>query len=217
MKKFLILAVLAQVLLGSFASAANETLPIIYKPIEWTENRERLTREYSLEHYGFSATSIIPRAIVVHWTAIDSFESTYNYFYNEEFTSGIDKGTLNVASHFIVDRDGTIYRLTPENALNRHAIGYNWCAIGIENVGGVDGREDLTPAQLEANINLIRYLHEGYPTIEYVFGHYQQVEARASGLYIEKVPDYFAVKTDPGKKFMQALRDNLENDGLKFF
>ena len=217
MKKFLLSIFFAQILFFGIASAAYETLPIIYKPIEWTENRERLIKEYALEHYGFSATSIIPRAVVVHWTAIDSFEATYNYFYNEEFTSGIDAGTLNVASHFIVDKDGTIYRLTPENALNRHAIGYNWCAIGIENVGGVDGKEDLTLEQLEANINLIRYLCEGYPTIEYVFGHYQQVEARASGLYIENVPDYFAGKTDPGPKFMKALRDNLEGDGLKFF
>lgn len=216
MKKFLLTMFVAQVLFLNAVQAA-ETLPIIYKPIEWTENRERLIEEYALEHYGFSATSIIPQAVVVHWTAIDSFEKTYNYFYNEEFTDGIDKGTLNVASHFIVDRDGTIYRLTPENALNRHAIGYNWCAIGIENVGGENGKEDLTDEQLEANINLIRYLCEGYPTIKYIFGHYQQVEARASGLFIENVPDYFAEKIDPGEKFMNALRENLEGEGLIFF
>lgn len=215
MKKFLFLIVFAQILIFNLASA--ESLKIIDKPIKWTENRERLTQEYSLEHYGFSATSIVPQAVVVHWTAIGSCESTYKYFYNEEFTSGIDKGTLNVASHFLVDKDGTIYRLTPETALNRHAIGYNWCAIGIENVGGVDGKEDLTAAQLQANINLIRYLHEKYPTIEYIFGHYQQVEARASGLFIENVPDYFAGKPDPGKIFIQLLKDYLEGDGLKFF
>lgn len=214
MKKFLLLTILAQVL---FLNCVQASIEIIDKPIKWTENRERLIEEYALEHYGFSATTIVPQAVVVHWTAIGSFESTYNYFYNESFTSGIDAGTLNVASHFIVDRDGTIYRLTPETALNRHAIGYNWCAIGIENVGGVNGREDLTAAQLEANINLIRYLCEGYPTIKYIFGHYQQVEARQSGLFIENVPDYFAEKIDPGKKFMQALRENLEDDGLIFF
>ena len=216
MKRFLLLIIFAQILFFGVVQAA-EIPKIIDKPIKWTENRERLTREYSQEHYGFSATTITPRAVVVHWTAFGNFEGTYNYFYNEEFTSGIDAGTLNVASHFIVDRDGTIYRLTPETALNRHAIGYNWCAIGIENVGGVNGKEDLTAAQLLANINLIRYLAEKYSTIEYVFGHMQQVEAKASGLFIENVPDYFAEKPDPGKKFMQALRENLEGDGLKFF
>lgn len=216
MKKFLLLIIFAQILFLSAVQAA-EIPQIIDKPIKWTENRERLIEEYALEHYGFSATSITPRAVVVHWTAINSFESTYKYFYNEEFTSGIDKGTLNVASHFIVDRDGTIYRLTSETALNRHAIGYNWCAIGIENVGGVNGKEDLTAAQLLANINLIRYLAEKYSTIEYVFGHMQQVEAKASGLFIELVPDYFAKKPDPGKIFMQLLREYLEPEGLKFF
>ena len=208
--------IFAQILFFGTVQAA-ETFQIIDKPIKWTENRERLIREYALEHYGISEIEIIPRAVVVHWTAINSAESTYKYFYNEEFTSGIDAGTLNVASHFIVDRDGTIYRLTSETALNRHAIGYNWCAIGIENVGGVDGKEDLTAAQLLANINLIRYLHEKYPTIEYIFGHYQQIEAKASGLFIENVPDYFAGKTDPGKIFMQLLKDYLEPEGLKFF
>jgi N-acetylmuramoyl-L-alanine amidase len=84
-----------------------------------------------------------------------------------------------LASQFMVDRDGTIYRLMPETALARHIIGYNWCAIGIENVGGANNKkEDLTPAQLKANIKLIRYLHAKYPTIQYVFGHYQQVTAQ---------------------------------------
>ena len=217
MKKFLLIGLILLIANVAFAKKHVEDLPIIYKPIEWSENRERLIKEYAQEHYGFSTTTIVPRAVVVHWTAVGTFESTYKYFYNEEFTSGIDAGTLNVASHFVVDRDGKIYRLTPENALNRHAIGYNWCAIGIENVGGVNGKEDLTAAQLLSNIHLIQYLHEKYPTIKYVFGHYQQNEARASGLYIENVPDYYAEKIDPGKVFMRLLRENLSKYGLKFF
>lgn len=215
MKKFLLTLFVAQILF--LHTVVQASIEIIDKPIEWTANRERLIEEYAREHYGMSITSITPQAVVVHWTATKTFDGTYNYFYNEAFKSGIDKGTLNVASHFVVDRDGTIYRLTPETALNRHAIGYNWCAIGIENVGGVGGKEDLTAAQLQANINLIRYLHANYPTIKYVFGHHQQVEARASGLFIENVPDYFAEKIDPGEKFMNALRENLESDGLTFF
>ena len=107
--------------------------------------------------------------------------------------------------------------MMPENKLARHAIGYNWCAIGIENVGGVGNAQDLTEAQLQANIELIRYLHEKYPTIEYVFGHYQQVAARESGLYIEHVQGYYSLKPDPGEIFMRGLRENLEGEGFKFF
>ena len=125
--------------------------------------------------------------------------------------------TLNVASQFLVGRDGTIWRLMLETNFARHAIGYNHCAIGIENVGGYDGDEDLTEAQLDANIRLIKYLHEKYPTIKFVFGHYQQDAARASGLYIEHVAGYSAIKTDPGPTFMRGLREALEGDGLTFY
>ena len=150
------------------------SLEITDLPIPWTEERIRLTEEYAETHYGTTQTEIVPQAVVIHWTAADTWESTYAHFYGAER----DDGTLNVASHFLVDRDGTVYRLTSETALNRHIIGYNWCAIGIENVGGSDGTDDLTQEQLEGNAGLIAYLREKYPTIQYVFGHYQQDAAK---------------------------------------
>ena len=192
---------------------ANGNLHIVDKPIIWTENREKLIRDYAQTHYGLSQVTIVPQAVVVHWTAGSTWESAYWTFYNEARSDG----TLNVASHFLVDRDGTIIRLTEETALNRHAIGYNWCAIGIENVGGVNGREDLTEEQLLANIELIRYLHSKYPTIRYVFGHYQQDKARESGLYIENVSGYHSYKIDPGASFMEGLRMAMEQEGLVFY
>ena len=203
---------------GEVAEAENyeEIKPVIVeKFVPWTENRERLTREYSERHYGMSITRIEPQAVVVHWTAGDTWTSAFATFYNETLNDG--SGTVNVSSQFIVDRDGTIYQTMPENYLARHIIGYNWCAIGIENVGGVGGVEDLTPQQLESNLELIRYLRAKYPAIKYVFGHYQQTAARESGLYIEKVSGYYSLKIDPGKKFMENLRDHLQGEGLIFF
>ncbi len=184
---------------------------IIDCPISWTEARINLIREYSLLHYGTDQVEIIPRAVVIHWTASDSFDSVYSHFYNEARSDG----TLNVASQFVVDREGSIYRMTPETALNRHIIGYNWCSIGIENIGGVDGIEDLTQEQLKANLDLIRYLYTKYPTIEYVFGHYQQDLARKTGLYIENVTGYYSIKNDPGPIFMMKLKMGLQ--GLPLF
>ena len=188
-------------------------LQIIDKPIIWSEYREQLIREYAMTHYRLDQVYITPQAVVVHWTASGTWESAYNHFYNESRGDG----TLNVASHFLISKDGHIFRLTPETALNRHIIGYNWCAIGIENVGGVGGAEDLTDAQLEANIDLILYLQEKYPTIHYVFGHYQQDAARESGLYIENVTGYRSEKIDPGHSFMKALRERLQDRGLVFY
>lgn len=183
--------------------------------ITWTNHRDELIDEYTLKHYGKFCREIVPKAVVVHWTAFGTLESVHKFFDAEEMPD--DEGRLNVASQFLVGRDGTIWRLMPETKFARHAIGYNHCAIGIENIGGFDGREDLTDEQLAANIRLIKYLHAKYPTIEFVFGHYQQDAARASGLYIEHVADYYAGKPDPGPKFMRGLREQLESDGLKFY
>ena len=186
---------------------------IIDRPVIWTDERARLTEEYAEQHYGQAMTEIVPQAVVVHWTAGDTWVSAYYHFYH----ASTSDGTLNYSAHFIVDRDGTILRLLPETTMGRHIIGYNWCSIGIENVGGVDGAEDLTEAQLTANIALIRYLHEKYPTIRYVFGHYQQDQARESGLYIEQVAGYHSIKADPGKIFMSGLREVLREDHLIFY
>lgn len=207
----ILLLIVFQLLLMNFSEA--HMLSIYLKPIEFDETRLQLTREYSLEHYGVEMTEIEPQAIVVHWTASSTFESAYNHFYN---SADPYDGTLNVASHFIIDRNGKIYQLTSETALNRHAIGYNWCAIGIENVGGVDGEEDLTEAQLRANVEIIRHMKVKHKNIKYVFGHYQQDIARQSGLYIELVDGYYAEKIDPGKKFMTALRDELGDEFIFF-
>ena len=214
LKKILSAILLVQIFLsGNFAQANIEPPPMVQKPVPQSANRERLTLEYAQKHYGLSTTKIVPQAVAVHWTAGPTWQSAYYTFYNDSRGDG----TVNVCSHYIVDKDGTIYCLTEETALNRHIIGYNWCAIGIENVGGVGNREDLTPAQLQANIALIKYLHAKYPTIKHVFGHYQQVAARASGLYIENVQGYYSLKSDPGSKFMRGLRDALESDGLTFY
>lgn len=193
---------------------AAEAPAIVRQPLPWSEERDRLTQEYAQLHYGMSITEIVPQAVVVHWTAGGTWQSAYYTFCDDTRADG----QVNVSSQFVVDRDGTIYLLTPEETtMGRHVIGYNWCAIGIENVGGIDNVEDLTPEQLEANAALISYLHGKYPTIQYVFGHYQQTAARASGLYIEHVDGYYSLKSDPGPIFMRGLRERLSPEGLVFF
>ena len=201
---------LALVLALGVALPAPALAAMVDKPIVWNARRKALTEQYARTHYGRAFTTITPRAVVVHWTADDKMASAWNWFNRE----ASHRGTAQVASHFIVDRDGTIYRLTPETRLNPHAIGYNWCAIGIENVGGKGGREDLTQAQLKADAWLIRHLHKQFPTIRIVFGHYQQDQARSTGLYKELVPGYHSVKHDPGPKFMQGLKELLQGEGV---
>lgn len=203
----------------SVNAQASPLLTIVQRPLLISEHRLLLMKEYSLVHYGREMTAIIPQAVVIHWTAFASLEETYSFFYAEETADAEMRsvGRLNVAAHFLVGRDGTIYQLTPETFLNRHIIGLNWCAIGIENVGGVDGTEDLTAAQLAANSALIHYLCQKYPTITYVFGHYQQAYAKQAGLWHEEVDNYYAEKDDPGPAFMTALYKLLSDLPLKTF
>ena len=192
---------------------------IIDKPIAWSENRNLLISEYAVIHYNLNIHQITPRAIVIHWTASNDLESVYRFFYPESTNDPEHNefGSLNVTSHFLVGRDGTIYRLTPETALNRHAIGLNWCSIGIENVGGKNGLDNLTDAQLKSNIELIKYLKQKFPDIEYVLGHYQQGQAKQTDLWIEKIPTYYAEKIDPGPRFMKQLQISLSDTKLNFF
>lgn len=159
-------------------------------------------------HYGEPIDTSIPQAIIIHWTASDSLEGVYGYFYGEEAAVDREYGKLNLTAHFLVDKDGAIYRLTPETCLNRHAIGLNWCSIGIENVGGVGGKQDLTEAQLQSNTELAKYLKAKYPSIKYLLGHYQQDQAKKAGLWKENVPGYYTGKADPGPVFMEKLIRN---------
>ena len=80
--------------------------------------------------------------IVLHWTAANTMSSTFNAF--KQPTLARDRkaiagaSNLNVSSQFLIYRDGSVYRLMPEDSFARHVIGLNYCAIGIENVGSDD-------------------------------------------------------------------------------
>lgn len=46
--------------------------------------------------------------MAVHWTASSSRDGVYRYFF-PEVNPHLRNGTLNVASHYLVDQDGTIW------------------------------------------------------------------------------------------------------------
>lgn len=193
--------------------------PIIDKPIQFGDERKALTLDYIHKHYDPNATSIEiePKVIVLHWTAGCSFGGVWNTF-NQVRISGnrsyIAKyGEVNVSSHFIVDRDGTIYQLMPETTMARHTIGLNWCAIGIENVGTNVGCT-LTDAQVESNAKLVRYLAGSHDSIEYLIGHFEYGDFKGTPLWKALIPDYFTNKIDPGPEFMQKVRARVDDLGL---
>ena len=214
MKCFLPLLVL-----GLLVVSCSTTKTIVDKPIIFNEEREILTLEYLSKRYGLEKDDpiIVPKMIVLHWTVIPTLEKSFEAFNNPSLPNWRpdikDVSGLNVSSQFMVDRDGTIYRLMPETTMARHVIGLNHCAIGVENVGG-DTDQPLTKAQLKSNIWLVRYLEQKYP-IDYLIGHYEYTRFENHPLWLEKDDGYRTKKTDPGTAFMRCVRKAVSDLNFK--
>ncbi|GAB3032016.1 peptidoglycan recognition protein family protein [Spirosoma pulveris] len=188
---------------------------ILDKPIVFDEERKQLSLDYLARRHGIQQSEpyIKPRMIVLHWTAVPTLDATFDLFNPSVLTGRPDlqaASRLNTSVSFLVDRDGTIYRLLPDTVFTRHCIGLNHCAIGIENVGD----NDLTDAQLEANVQLVRYLKQRY-AIEYLIGHYEYKDFIGTPLWKETDPTYMTGKADPGKEFMKNVRKRVKELNLK--
>lgn len=199
-------------------SACGTSKKIVDKPIVFNEERMQLTKEYLSTRHGLEQENptIIPRMIVLHWTVIPTMQKTFDAFNPPKLPGRPDLATsssLNVSSQFLVDRDGTIYRLMPETTMARHVIGLNHTAIGVENVGG-SKELPLTKAQIKANIWLVKYLNKKYP-IEYLIGHYEYTNFEGHELWLETDAAYRTVKTDPGEDFMAAVKKGTKRLNLK--
>ncbi|MFI2743285.1 N-acetylmuramoyl-L-alanine amidase [Zhouia sp. PK063] len=195
------------------------TFRIFEKPIVYNKTRKKLSLDYLKNHYGIiqKKPHITPKMIVLHWTEIPNLELSFdamNPATLPENRKGIAAASnLNVSAQFLIDRDGTIFRQLPDTAFARHVIGLNYCAIGVENVGG--SKAPLTEAQIKANEDLIRYLKHKYPEIEYVIGHYEYTDFENTSLWKEKDNRYRTVKTDPGEDFMRRIRKAIADLNLK--
>ena len=173
------------------------------------EERQAGMKSYLKAHYGANPPAqLYPQMVVIHWTGVETAKSTW-YTFASATLSGRQSlqasGTVNVSAHFLVEQDGTIHQLLPENAFARHCIGFNHLAIGIENVGGKD---TLSSAQVEANARLIAELQGRYP-IELVIGHHESGYYENHPFFVEQQAGYRSIKADPGADFIEAVRVTL--------
>ena len=199
--------------------ACKAPFAIIDSPITFDEQRVQLTKEYLQNRYGLRGEDIIiePKMIVLHHTVVPTFQKTFEVFDSATLPNWRPEienvSGLNVSSQFVVDRDGTVYQLMPENHMARHVIGLNHCAIGVENVGGTP-ELPLTQAQVKANIQLVNYLAGKYP-IEYVIGHHEYMAFEGHELWLEVDDGYRTIKTDPGDEFMKKVRKGTKKFNFK--
>lgn len=156
--------------------------------------------------------------IILHHTGGGSLSSAWATFdairardARPELAGG---GEVNVSAHYLVDRDGTVYRLMPDTLMARHCIGLNHIAIGIENVGDLE-HHPLTAAQCRSNAMLIRHLTARFPSISRLIGHHEYRTMEGEPEFLERDPRYRNQKPDPGPRFMADVRARIADLGLQ--
>ena len=82
----------------------------------------------------------------------------------------LGNGWSRIGYHFLVRKDGTIYRGRPENTVGAHTYGKNYDSIGICFEGNFEN-EAMGSAQREAGTELVTYLLNKYPGITSICRH----------------------------------------------
>jgi N-acetylmuramoyl-L-alanine amidase len=134
----------------------------VSKPIPYGAERRADMADYAQRHYGIHDWRLRnPRVIVEHYTVTSTFAPVFNLFSRNEADQELHE-LPGVCSHFVIDRDGTIYRLVKPTIMCRHTVGLNYTAIGIEHVAQSDGQVMGNRRQLAASLRLTRTLQGRY-------------------------------------------------------
>jgi hypothetical protein len=151
-------------------------LDIVQSPIPFPDSRKQEMVTYSKNHYGDSTYALLPKQIILHFTATSTYADAWNIFASDAPNRDELPGTC---AHYIVDQDGTIHQLVDESIRCRHAVGMDWATLGIEMVqetgtGATWADQQILqrPAQIDAVLKLVRVLQARYGiTTDNVIGH----------------------------------------------
>ena len=153
--------------------------------IQFPQQRTDEMRAYARRHYGIDSYRLTnPRVIVEHVAVAPSAAATRATFVPDRPDPELHE-LPGTCSHFVVDRDGTVYQLVSLKLMCRHTIGLNDTAIGIEHVGMSDAQVMGDTRQLRASLRLTRWLQGRYGiATRYVIGH---AESLSSPFHHERV------------------------------
>jgi beta-N-acetylhexosaminidase len=218
MRRALIAVVFLTQVLGMLGTvppaAAREPLgaglrpPIAWTPIPFGRTRKRQTAAYSRRHYGEWGWRLeAPEVIVEHYTDGNSFIGAWNHFASNARHLGEKPGTC---THFIIDTDGTIYRLVPLGVRCRHVIGLNYTSIGIEHVGTSDGQVLRNRRQMRSSLRLTLWLMVRFDVnVGNVIGH---AESLNSPYHFELYEDWQCMThADFPRRAMRRYRTRLRD------
>src|SRR5690348_12511482 len=98
---------------------------IVQKPIPFGAKRKHEMAAYAQRHYGIDSYRLRdPHVIVEHYTVTPTFQATWNTFAPDVPDSELHE-LPGTCSHFVIDKDGTIYQLVPLSIMCRHTVGLN--------------------------------------------------------------------------------------------
>jgi N-acetylmuramoyl-L-alanine amidase len=83
---------------------------------------------------------------------------------------GIDAGDIGIAYHYYINGDGSVYRGRPENMIGAHALGLNYCSIGIALAGNFQNQDIPTYMQLDSLVALVKDIYTRYGNLP-IIGH----------------------------------------------
>lgn len=111
--------------------------------------------ETNLSFGGMSSRSVTRRIILHHAEATSCSAADIHRWHKE------DRGWAGAGYHFLVRKDGKVYRLRPEWAVGAHASGSNSDSLGICFEGAYN-TEYMGQAQINAGRELVAYLKDKY-------------------------------------------------------
>jgi len=182
---------------------------IVQRPIPFGDERKTDMRAYAGRHYGIDDYRLRdPKVIVEHYTVTDSFPPVYDTFAPNRPDPELHE-LPGICSHYVVDRDGTIYQPVSTKIMCRHTVGLNYTAIGIEHVGRSDGQVLGNARQMAASLRLTRTLQGRYGIrTRNVIGHN---ESLSSPFHRERVPSLRTqTHGDMRRSTMNRYRARLE-------
>ena len=146
--------------------------------IPFPQRRKDEMAAYARRHYGTSSYRLTnPKVIVEHVAVAPSAATTRNAFVPDRPDPELHE-LPGTCSHFVVDRDGTIYQLVSVRIMCRHTVGLNWTAIGIEHAGYSDGDVLGNRRELNASLRLTAWLRCRYGIrLQNVIGHNESLSS----------------------------------------
>ena len=171
-------------------------------PFQADSTKLEIRRDFASPNRG-DRRGMNPQMIVLHATESYSLATTLNTF---------QSSSENTSAHYVIDRDGTIYQLVPENMKANHAGRSMWQPLGIDEINGCNAasigieiqrgpNEGYTKEQIASTMALVKDIQErrGIKP-ENTVGH-------------ADVAQPFGRKVDPGDDFPW---DAFEEEGLAY-